>query len=544
MSSRQPNGTFNAYTDALPTSGQAPRRPAGSGRTVQFPATDNTNSALRKIITSADVQEQPVDAQTYSMGTADALPSSNLGQMFFGMGTAKSEVQPRFNTGFGGMSQAALNRVGQLVPNANTPTMPGTTPVAGKHNRSVEGIPPMEGLEMLANNYGARALRTGFGVNPASRTMNGMMFDGFGPRPTQLDTIGSMGGPDPRDPGRVQSASNIIGSQLQTSAAEVNELTTLKPYEEVNVTVPHQVIVRPFMSDYSNQDARNQFLMVCRSEFTLNSSETEKSVASKLLFSSGVKRTAQRYMLLTVHEFNYLMASREVAPDNLDAETSVYDVINQFRMSRLGVEDTGRDTTNATQYASGDKDKVINGCVAGTARSYNYWGKNGRMGNYALYFILKRVDRAELAEQSHNAGYGHVAMPVKAAKSRTDGESGSRKYRLTDYTGSNTLMYKLGERREALPVFETAENNKKLHKRPFQLVPYAVNSTEGVPLAARRYERLDGSTEYGIVFQVGYTYEGMSGTSSPGAPLMPMNVDELFRAGMINMAVSIQMIEA
>lgn len=558
MSSGQPNGSFSIYTNSLPSSGiDAPKRPAsgGGGGGKRFAVSDRSNSALRPIATpSYMVARENPNGPVFKMGTPDAPTNSPLGLMLGGtsgmpgVGSIKSDARP--NTGFGGMSQDALRQIASLATRVGTNThikMPGNAPSIGRNEPNEWGMPSFVGLGTAANQPRAfGALATG-NANLVRRTNNNLQFSTGEGMPTDLNFNGGLASPDPRYPGSVPNGSG--GSPLdvlfsQTSQAQVDAITEKRLAEETNATIPHPLIMRPFAPNFSSEDLYGQFIMVYRSPAALNTEQRER--VFKGPSTSG--DASLRQTVLSVTGFNHMMASREIDPTGGNPASynkSVHEmpalkVAKFWEMTGLVINDRSLSVRNPEdRIASNGAERLLNRCVAGTARGFNYWGRNALRSNCKLYFILKRVSRKELAMLSNGRPMLAEGQRFLNAMSSKRG-NGSLLALSAEGAGVNTLYYKLGEKSDFLIVYETDHDGRKLHPSPFQLVPYATDASEGVPLKARAYTEIDGSRAYGIVYEVGFTIEPQTNGDVSSSVGSMLSVKSLTDAGQLNMAVKIE----
>lgn len=193
----------------------------------------------------------------------------------------------------------------------------------------------------------------------------------------------------------------------------------------------------------------------------------------------------------------------------------------------------------ADRLATNGIERVLNRAVAGTARVFNYWGYNALRSNCKLFFILKRVPREDMARLSNGRPMQAEAQQYLRAKSSSNKRAGSDAFAVPE-AAPNMLYYRLGEKNDFLIVYEQDAEGRQLHASPFQLVPYATDSTEGVPLKARKYIDVDGSVAYGLVYQVGYTIEPQTQGDPSSSPGSILDVKSLSDAGQLNIAVVIE----
>jgi hypothetical protein len=153
--------------------------------------------------------------------------------------------------------------------------------------------------------------------------------------------------------------------------------------------------------------------------------------------------------------------------------------------------------------------------------------------------VLKRVQRRELSQLSSG-------RPLKAEAKRyldsiaNQGNANKRKRLALSAVAQNTLYYQLGENKDALSVFEQDAEGRQLHPAPYQLVPYATDSAEGVPLRVRQFRNLDGSKDYGVAFFVGYTVDPLVAGEPGNAGGSMISATNLANSGQLRMHVSIE----
>lgn len=550
MSSGQPNGTFDIFRHALPSSGiDQLKRPSsgGGGGGKRFAVSDMSNTALRAIPTPSYLTPRPnPNGPRYTMGTNEAVTSNPLGLMLGGttglpgVGSQQSDARP--NTGFGGMSPAALKQIAQAATRVGTSThikMPGNAPQIGRSTQGEWGLPSFVGLN--ASQPAFNVLAPG-NANLVQRTNNNLQFATSQGMPGDLEFNGGVPSPNPRYPGTVPNGAG--GSPLDVlysgvSQASVDAITEKRLAEETNATIPHSMIMRPFAPNFSSEDLYGQFVMVYRSRSALNDDDKERKLRG---LPSG--DASFRHTVMSVTAYNYMMASREIdktegnpaAYDKLQHEMPATQVAQYWEMAGLVINDRTLNVKNPEdRIATNGSERLLNRCVAGTARSFNYWGRNALRSNCRLFFILKRVPRHELAQLAD--GRPLTAEAQRYMYSLTKQAAGA--VLAKEGLNANTLYYKLGEKGDFAIVYETDGSGRKLHPSPFQLIPYATDSGQGVPMKAREYREIDGSKAYGVVYEVGATFEPLvSGDVSCSSGSI-LSVKSLTNAGQLNIAVKI-----
>jgi len=548
MSTRQPSGNYNSNSDAFPSSG-GPTRPnrGGTGRVVNFPVVDNSNSAQKIVPTPSYLNPRgTVDAPITYFGSTEKLPSSALGRMFTGIGNAIGETAARPNTGLGGMSQAALAQISSQMytPAGVTMQMPGTIPQPGRHEPGGEwGVPSFKGFGAMNSFPGVTMFRTG-AVTPTSRDPSGMIMNGFAPRPTELDSQRSIHGvpnPDPRFPGSLTGRPNgsPLASAVTPSTSNADELTERKPYEEVNPNVVKQFIIRPFAPNFSPGDCTNQIMIVHRSTAELNNDDSNVtgggSRIKRYFRGPSLQAPSQagaRFTMINMTGFNYMCAANELA----SSKATAFDLMANWEIQGVVLNDSPMDVVNqANRSLESAVERIAVLTVAGKTPCFNYWGKGALKSSAKLYLVLKRVPRTELVELSQ-------FHPAKSAASRRlEIAKNSRLERAPVNPTSSTLYYKTDHYGQHLAVPSISENGQQLHTHPFQFMPYVTDSFRGVPLDVLRYTNPDGTVDFGIAYEIGYTREAFPGQGDPdNYSGSVMSVSKLFESGTLYIDVKIE----
>lgn len=533
---------FNSSTQPLPGGIGRPSRGGGSsaglgGAPIVDKSINGNVGALKRPASMVQRETRNVEGARM-FGSPQSLPAGK-----------RARVTP-LNNQFGaplvapaGPSvSAALRAVDRFAPSGatNALRMPGSDAIApGAHTTdNVYGVPAIQGFGDATTGADAvRMFRMG-GVDPRSRTANGMMFSGLAApgRPTVLDSNRAYHGqpnPDPaKAPGTVGGPNGPPFAALmqQASQAQLDSMTTQKPRASVNATVQKGMTVVPFAPSFTPDDYYGQFMVVLRNAASYNANK-----ADPRMFTTNTPRAGDlyRYMQLSVTGFNYVMASSELAPAVGERELSAERLWDSWEMMGAVINEGAVASTNAAANKHGGVERLLNICQAGPVRVFNMFGKAALRSNARLSFILKRVPRTEIAKIAKG-------RPVVSELKRLLGPALSSATGVPiGKTAAETLYYKIGEHKEFLAVYSVNEQGEKLHPSPFQLVPYVSNSSAPVPMAARRYYEEDGSVAYGVVIEVGAVFDpivpGHAATSMAGM----VNVDQLKDAGQLDIQAKI-----
>jgi hypothetical protein len=529
---------FNSRNQVI--SGDA-TRPGGSGGTKRsFDRVDNSNSALRKIATPAGMMPRgTTDAPYRTLGSAQTAPSSKRALLMTGAGPGKEGRVARFNTGMGGMSNAAFKAIEHYAPtpNGSEMKMPGQKEQIhfGQHAANSEwGVPSFTGFGTPNQQMGVTMFRTG-GVDPGRKTRDGLMFSGYDARPTELDSQRAIHGapnPDPRNPGTIGGPNGPpLVSAMTPSRPNANGLTEKKPMEEVNAVIQKGHIVRPFAPTYNPDDNYAQWMVIHRAAASLNAQAGPKQLPGP---RSGKLSGAQfRYTQMSITSFNYLLASSEMAPADLANELGVLDLWRNWEIDGLVINEVATSVVNtANRTVAAASERLVNICNAGPARSFNYFGNAAKKSNVIVGFIVKRVPRAELSALTQGRPFKDEARR-EIARQQND-------LRLVAPVSKDTIYYKLSEKKDYLAVYSRDNLNRPLHPSPFQMVPFATDSFMGPSLKDLHYKTANGADAYGIWIECAQTVYPITQGHSEDAIAGMIDESRLASAGQLHVHVNIE----
>ena len=529
---------FNSRNQVI--SGDA-TRPGGSGGAKRsFDRADMSNSALRKIATPVGMLPRgTVDAPYRQMGAPQVAPSSKRAMIMTGAGEGKMGRVARFNTGMGGMSNAAFQAIERYAPSVggSEMKMPGQKNELrfGQHAANSEwGVPSFAGFGSPNQQMGVTMFRTG-AVDPGRKTRDGLMFSGYDARPTELDSQRSIHGkpnPDPRNPGTIGGPNGPpLVSAVTPSRPNADGLTQKKPAEEVNPVIQKGHIVRPFAPTFNPDDNYAQWMIIHRAAASLNAQSGPKQLPGP---RSGRLQGAQfRYTEMSITSFNYLLASSEMAPSDPSRELDVLDLWRNWEMDGLVINEVATSVVNtANRTVNAASERLVNIANAGPARSFNYWGNVAKKSNVIVGFILKRVPRAELSALTQGRPFKDEARREIASRQQD--------LRLVAPLAKDTIYYKLSEKKDYLAVYSRDNLNRPLHPRPFQLVPFATDSFMGAPLESLHYNTANGGDAYGIWIECAQTVYPITQGHAEDAIAGIIDESRLASAGQLHVHVNIE----
>lgn len=455
------------------------QRPSGGGRgSGSFPTGGTPNTALN--MTTGQAGQIPRTVR--NVPRANIGTPSNNGAAFL----AQTNTLGTQGTGAGGESQHALSNMQRFMPNAPTPArMSHATPSFNGHDRSrsEQGVPAFA-------NFGAKVQPFTRNIGPTSKSMNGLLFNGFDARPTKLDSTPGMGGSAGNGDPRTPNSLFVDGTQTQTSPFMMDAFTSARQAPEskhtgegdiVNVTIPYAHVLRPFHRDPHLQPREYNGMpmiafrgveAVASQNFAL--AAPYDSIRAQGEPGYGLKQIARtdaaraRHTELSLPLLNMTLASTEDnpldaegdLPDDYDEERNLMRFCDQWSVTGIGINDYGgkKRRRNGVPARGGESgyERAVNICVAGETTSLNPWGEKAGDGENRNYFIVKRVSRKDLSKLvGDRFNIFDTSLTVPPA--------GDATYRVTPESGINSV------------------DGDGLHPSPYQLVPYSHRGSQPIP---------------------------------------------------------------
>ena len=230
---------------------------------------------------------------------------------------------------------------------------------------------------------------------------------------------------------------------------------------------------------------------------------------------------------------SYWLASSEMKPTSAENEVTATQLWANWAMDGLVINEESTSVGNTANRTTNESaESLINIANAGPARCFNYFGAKALKANVILGFILKRVDRAELAALTQGRPFKDEARRQIANRQEDN--------RLVALFAKDSIYYKLGEKKDFLAVYSQDNMGRELHPRPFQLVPYCTDTFMGPTLNDLSYPALNGADRFGIFIEVGCSvYPITQGQPEDGIAGM-IDESRLASAGQLHVQVNIE----